>query len=1051
MKNYKFLITVLLILFCASIVATLISCSNTDIIVPPMKQEITNISFKDKTFAYDGKEHSLTIEGTLPAGVNVTYENNNQINVGEYEVTATFIDITGNYEVPEPMTATLTIYNDGSYYSVVFNYEDKQLSYLVKDGELFTDVPQIPSKIGYEGKWDYDFNNPITSDLEVNIKYELIEYNINYILPEGVNNNEKNPSTYNYVSPRIELYSLKDEFGSYFDGWYTTKTFEPESKINYIPTNSTGDITLYAKFINYKIESAAGFEFNYTDYEYPALTMTVNNTQSTIALSRPIEVSEGCSWILSKDIEGLQKIPTKNMSLDIGHNLAYITVWYDDEHNLVYILDIYKLDMFDYKFINENETYVDTTTIQEQTYIDEPTSPIKKGYTFIGWSTDDKGNNIVNFPYQINKNEIFYANYKLNTYKLTYNLNGGSIEGELTQKIPFGSKYELETPTRKGYTFKGYTYNNEPIESGIYVYDTDITIEAQWEANSYNISYYINGKLLYKDSATYDSTYTIKDTIYNYYCKEWVYLDNIIYYPDQEFIFNYDKDISLNGYVVEYSGNDFGCSIINNNTAVKINNYTGNILDLIIPNYIKINNISYRVTSIGSWAFDNCSSLTSITIPEGVTSIGDYAFWGCTSLENVYYNGTIEQWLNIEFNDEDSNPMYYAKHFYMLNDNDEYEEVTNIKIPNTITEIPEGVTSIGDYAFDNCSNLTSISISSRVTSIGDYAFEDCDNLKAVYISDITSWLSIDFYNFKSNPLYYAQNLYLNGELVRNLVIPEGVTSIGDHTFENCSSLRSITLSEGVTSIGDYAFENCSSLTSITLPSTLASIGNHTFENCSSLENVYYNGTIEEWLNIEFNSEYSNPMRSGYNFYMLNENNEYEKVISIKIPNTITVIPNYAFCGFYNITSIEIPEGVTSIGDYAFSNCSNLTSITLPEGVTSIGDYAFSNCSNLRNITLPEGVTSIGKYAFYDCMWLSSITLPKSITSIGTLAFLNDIYLRNVYYNGTIEEWLNIEFERYDSNPMYYAKHFYMLNDNDEYEEVTNIKIPNTITHRKFSI
>ena len=268
--------------------------------------------------------------------------------------------------------------------------------------------------------------------------------------------------------------------------------------------------------------------------------------------------------------------------------------------------------------------------------------------------------------------------------------------------------------------------------------------------------------------------------------------------------------------------------------------------------------------------------------------------------------------------------MYYAKDFYMLNDNDEYEEPTSIVIPSTVTSIPS-------HAFYNFASLESITLPEGVTSIGDHTFENCSSL-------------------------------------RSITLPEGVTSIGDYAFRHCYSLTSIIIPEAVTSIGDYAFYNCRSLTSITLPSTLASIGNHTFENCSSLENVYYNGTIEEWLNIKFERYDSNPMDYAKHFYMLNDNDEYEEVTNIKIPNTITVIPNYTFCGF-DITSIEIPEGVTSIGDYAFYNCRSL---------------------------------------------------------------------ENVYYNGTIEQWLNIEFGSYNGNPMDYANHLYVLGEDGNYYEATEL-------------
>ncbi len=322
--------------------------------------------------------------------------------------------------------------------------------------------------------------------------------------------------------------------------------------------------------------------------------------------------------------------------------------------------------------------------------------------------------------------------------------------------------------------------------------------------------------------------------------------------------------------------------------------------------------------------------IKTVEIEDGVTSIAERAFYACHSL-------------------------------------------TNISIPNSVT-------SIGDYAFYNCSSLTNITIPNSVTSIGDYAFENCSSLTGVNITDLKAWCEIEFANSTTNPLYYADKLYLNGNLVTDLVIPQGATKISNYSFYDCSSLTSITIPNSVTSIGDYAFYDCSSLTSITIPNSVTSIGNYAFENCSSLTGVNIKD-LKAWCEIEFADYEANPLCYADKLY-LNGN----LVVDLVIPQGITKINAYAFENCSSLTSITIPNSVTSIGEKAFCNCSSLTSITIPNSVTSIGRGAFSNCSSLTNITIPNSVTSIGDYAFYDCDSLTSMSIGDAVTSIGEETF-----------------------------------------------------------------
>ena len=207
------------------------------------------------------------------------------------------------------------------------------------------------------------------------------------------------------------------------------------------------------------------------------------------------------------------------------------------------------------------------------------------------------------------------------------------------------------------------------------------------------------------------------------------------------------------------------------------------------------------VTYIGYQAFWYCSSLTSVTIGNGVKSIGNCAFYGCDSLVSVYYTGSLTSWCSINFYETFSNPKCYASELYISGKRIQGE----LSIPNTAT-------SIGNYAFESCGSLTSVTIPDSVTSIGDYAFGGCNNLTSV-------------------------------------IIPDSVTSIGNIAFSGCDSLTSITIPDGITTIKSGTFFSCDNLTSVTISSSVTSIGKDAFDLCRDLKDVYYCGTKAQWEKI----------------------------------------------------------------------------------------------------------------------------------------------------------------------------------------------------------
>ena len=258
--------------------------------------------------------------------------------------------------------------------------------------------------------------------------------------------------------------------------------------------------------------------------------------------------------------------------------------------------------------------------------------------------------------------------------------------------------------------------------------------------------------------------------------------------------------------------------------------------------------LSNSVTYIGESAFYGCSSLTSITIPEGITSIERYTFEDCSSLTSITIPSGVTSIGQSAFRGCSS--------------------LTSITIPDSVTSIgrnafrrcssltsitiPEGVTNIDEETFFGCSSLTNITIPDSITSIGRYAFEDCSSLNKVYAANLDSWLKIKFSGWGSNPCNNGADLYFNGEIVKDVVIPGGVTSIGDSAFHGCIGLTDITIPDSVTSIGDSAFHGCIGLTDITIPDSVTSIGREAFSDCTDLTSI----TIPESVTIIESSAFS---------------------------------------------------------------------------------------------------------------------------------------------------------------------------------------------------
>ncbi|MGI5925017.1 MAG: leucine-rich repeat protein, partial [Lentisphaeria bacterium] len=339
-------------------------------------------------------------------------------------------------------------------------------------------------------------------------------------------------------------------------------------------------------------------------------------------------------------------------------------------------------------------------------------------------------------------------------------------------------------------------------------------------------------------------------------------------------------------------------------------------------------------------------------------------------------------------------------------------------------DIPDSVTSIGNYAFNGCRNLASVNIPDSVTSIGGMAFQYCSSLTDVDLPDGLSSI--------------GNQAFFGCTGLSSVDIPDSVTSIGNSAFYGCTGLTNVRFGTGLDSIGNSAFRDCSSLASVDIPDNVTSIGNQVFYGCSSLDSVeigsgvtsignqafYDCSSLSSFTVAEDNTAYSS--RDGVLF----DKNKAtllqcpaKKSGEYSIPNSVTSVVDYAFKGCTDLSSVNIPNSVTSLGNSAFLGCSGLASVMIGAGLTSIGDNAFDGCSGLTGITvaddnpsysswdgvlfdknqttlllfpagksgeysIPDDVTSIGKRAFYGCAGLSRVNIPNSVTSIGNQAFLD---------------------------------------------------------------
>lgn len=376
-------------------------------------------------------------------------------------------------------------------------------------------------------------------------------------------------------------------------------------------------------------------------------------------------------------------------------------------------------------------------------------------------------------------------------------------------------------------------------------------------------------------------------------------------------------------------------------------------------------NINANTKIICSSAFNYCSGLATITIPDSVTSIGSSAFYCCRNL-------------------------------------------TNVTIPNSVI-------SIGSRAFEDCSSFTVITIPNSVVNIGKDAFSG-NNALTIYCETASKQSHWDeswngscpvVWDCNNNNVASNGNIYAVIDGIRYVLKDNIVMLVGQPSNINVVNIPSSVSYDGVkytvTSISSSAFNGCGNLTSITIPGSVTNIYSKAFVGCNNLVNINYSGTIETWCEIK---GLGNLMEYGADNKAFSLNGK--TVTEIVIPDTVTAIPSYAFCKT-NITRVTIAENIrVGISYRAFWNCSSLTIITIGNGVTYIDISAFEGCRNLTNVTIPDSITHIGSLAFSGCDNLTTITIGNGVTDIDRQVFDGCSKLKLINFKGTVRQWYAIE-------------------------------------------
>ena len=799
----------------------------------------------------------------------------------------------------------------------LYRLDMKEYSFIV-DGEAYQsgiaeelshlDAPSTnPQKAGYDFVgWTVNgeilsFPYQVENCVEFLASFTPIEYEIKYELNGGTLG--ESPSKYT-VEEAISLLNPTRDFYE-FCGWYESEKFEDKAVTN-IEIGTYGDKTFYAKWlpieynIYYKLNGGTNNAENPDNY----------NTETSIELKAPTKdgyTFEG--WFTDEDFKNQSSV----IPVGEGDAKTFYAKWTANENTIVFIAN-------GGTGLMQNMTIAtnDSANLTVNAFTND-------GYTFMGWSSTENGEveyaDGATFAMGPEITYTLYAVWQVNINAVIFNANGGN--GTMSDyKLATGATGTLPNNifTRDGYTFKGWsTSANGSIAYGdgaSYTMGTESTyvLYALWEVIPViDKGYVFHEEDAYVKIIGYDGD---KETIEipSYYLgKPITTIGYRAFYDNKNIkrvivsdtVTNIEFNAFQNCSELTYVSFGKGLEVIGEKAFYNCNNLEtvlfGEGLKTIGEKaFGKCSSIEYlsipeNVVCIEDMAFYNCSSMKYIYIPKSVKTIGEYAFWNCIKLVIGCENDARGSGWNRDWNESNCYVLWGVQNDSIYNKTETglvYHGEDEISIyayigRDSFLSIPKfidgrRVVLIENSAFLNCYELVSIEIPDSIIKIQMDAFSGCTSLTRVnYLGDVASWCNISFGSSNSNPLYYAKELYCNGECVTELTTLNCVTSIGSYAFSGCTSLTSVEIGDAVTSIGEYAFYKCTSLTSVVIGDAVTSIGNNAFYKCTSLA-------------------------------------------SVEMGDSVTSIGKSAFDNCTSLTSIEIGDSVTTIGSYAFYGCTKLT-------------------------------------------------------------------------------------------------------------------------------